>query len=373
MTNDWRNVAKPTVSFLTYDFTITSPPVEPNGCAWYRCWLPMKQLEKAGWETGMGFPGWNDDHGLGLLVKGDKAIHGWDVIVLKLIMLGSIAEKIDKAKEMGQKIVVDIDDWFEGLAKSNLAYQMTDPKKNPKNNREHYMHIIENSDAIITSTPFLYYFYKNTKGHKNVYMVRNGIDINDPNRWKQRNDHSRWLPKFGWVGATPWRSNDLETLAPFFGDFLKNNHLTFHHSGAIKNANEAGDQLKIPKSIKTTKQPMEKISNYPSMFRKIDVGLVPLNDVKFNHAKSCIKGLEYAAAGVPFIASWSPEYELLESQGVGRVARNENEWMQHMEDLLNPNTRKEDVRRNLEGIKKYQSMEVRRPEWEEVISQIREQ
>ena len=363
-------MAKPTVSFLTYDFTLGSKPIEPNGCAWYRCYLPMKELEQAGWDTGIGFPGWNPDHGFGLLVPDNKAIHGWDVIVLKLIMLESIASKIDDAKAMGQKIAVDIDDWFEGLSESNLAYKMTDPETNPKNNRDHYMYIIENADAIITSTPFLYDFYKNEKGYKNVYMVRNGIDLP---RWNQRKDHSRWLPQFGWVGATPWRSNDLEQLSPWFGTFLEKNHLTFHHSGAIKNAKEAKDQLGIPKHIKSTKQPMEKISKYPSLFRRIDVGLVPLNDVGFNHAKSSIKGLEYAAAGVPFIASWSPEYELLEQQGVGRVARNEREWIGHAEELLDPRVRKEDVERNLEGIKKYQSMEVRRSEWDEVINQIKNQ
>ena len=363
-------MGNPTVSFLTYDFTLGSKPVEPNGCAWYRCYLPMKELEQAGWDTGIGFPGWNEEHGFGLLVPDNKAIHGWDVIVLKLIMLESVASKIHEAKKMGQKIAVDIDDWFEGLSESNLAHKMTDPEMNPRNNRNHYMYIIENADAIITSTPFLYDFYKNEKGYEHVYMVRNGIDIP---RWQQRKDHSRWLPQFGWVGATPWRSNDLEQLSPWFGTFLEKNHLSFHHSGAIKNAKEAKDQLGIPKSVKTSKQPMEKISNYPSMFRKIDVGLVPLNDVGFNHAKSSIKGLEYAAAGVPFIASWSPEYELLEQQGVGRVARNEKEWIGHAEELLDPRVRKEDVERNLEGIKKYQSMEVRRSEWDEVINQIREQ
>ncbi|MDA0900220.1 MAG: hypothetical protein O3B35_04240 [Proteobacteria bacterium] len=330
----------------------------------------MKELEQAGWDTGIGFPGWNPDHGFGLLVPDNRAIHGWDVIVLKLIMLESVASKIHEAKKMGQKIAVDIDDWFEGLSKSNLAHKMTDPEMNPRNNRDHYMYIIENADAIITSTPFLYDFYKNEKGYEHVYMVRNGIDIP---RWQQRKDHSRWLPQFGWVGATPWRSNDLEQLSPWFGTFLEKNHLSFHHSGAIKNAKEAKDQLGIPKSIKTSKQPMEKISNYPSMFRKIDVGLVPLNDVGFNHAKSSIKGLEYAAAGVPFIASWSPEYKLLEQQGVGRVARNEREWIGHAEELLDPLVRKEDVERNLEGIKKYQSMEVRRSEWDEVMHQIKNQ
>jgi len=328
----------------------------------------MKQLEKIGWDVGIGFPGWNDEHGFGLLIPEEKAIHGWDIIVFKLIMLQSIEEKMDAAKSLGQKIVVDIDDWFEGLAKSNLAHKMTDPEINHKNNRDHYMKIINNSDAIITSTPFLYDFYTKEKGMKNVYMVRNGIDLD---RWKQRNDYSRGLPQVGWVGATPWRSNDLEQLSSFIGPFLEKNRLSFHHSGHIKNAPYAKNQLGIPKSVKTTQQPMEKISGYPQLFRKIDIGLVPLNDIEFNYAKSCIKGLEYAAAGVPFIASYSPEYEILEKQGIGRVAKNEREWIGHLEELLDPRVRKEDVERNLEGIKKYQTMEVRGYEWDEVMHEIR--
>lgn len=361
---------KPTVSFLTYDWAMQVKPIEPNGCAWYRCHLPMKELEKHGWDVGMGFPGWNDDHGFGMLVPDKKAIHGWDIIVFKLIMLETVANKMEKARELGQKIVVDIDDWFEGLSETNLAYKTTDPEANPRNNREHYMKIIDSADAIITSTPFLYDFYKNTKGMKNVYMVRNGIDYS---RWIPRKDHARGLPQFGWVGATPWRSNDLEQLVPFFGQFLEKNRLSFHHAGHIKNARYAKDQLQIPSSVKTTTEPMQPISRYPQLFRKIDVGIVPLNDVGFNHAKSGIKGLEYSAAGVPWIASYSPEYALLEEQGIGRVAKNEREWMGHMEELLDHRVRKEDVERNIENIKKYQSMEVRGDDWDTVMRQILEQ
>lgn len=360
---------KPTVSFLTYDWSFGTEPLQPNGCAWYRCFLPMKELEKFGWDTGIGFPGYNDEHGFGLLVPDNKAIHGWDVIVFKLIMLDSVASKLKEAKEMGQKIVVDIDDWFEGLAETNLAHKMTNPENNPRNNRDHYMYIINNADAIITSTPFLYDFYKNKKGMKNVFMVRNGIDVD---RWTQRKDNSRWLPKVGWVGATPWRSKDLETLQPWFGQFLEKNHLPFHHSGHIKNANYAKNQLGVPRSVKTTEEGMQPIATYPELFRKLDIGMVPLSNVEFNHAKSTIKGLEYSAAGVPFIASYSPEYALLEEQGIGRVANNAQEWIGHLEELLDPKIRKEDAERNLEGVKKLHTMEARGADWNEVMHQIRE-
>ena len=234
---------KNSVCFLTFDWAYGTDPIEPNGCAWYRCILPSKELKNHEWETGVGFPGWNEEHGFGMLIPGDKAIHGWDIIIFKLVMLKTIAEKREAAQKLGQKIIVDIDDWFEGLDKTNLAHKLTDPERNPDNNRDHYLDIIYNADGIITSTPFLYDFYKNEKNMKNVFLVRNGIDLP---RWRQRNDHSRWLPKVGWVGATPWRSMDLETMSPWFGQFLEKNHLSFHHSGHIINANVAKDQLGIP-------------------------------------------------------------------------------------------------------------------------------
>lgn len=359
----------PTVSFLTYDWAFGTDPLEPNGCAWYRCYLPMKELENHGWVTGIGFPGYNEEHGFGMLIPDEKAVHGWDIIVLKLIMLRSVADKVDEAREKGQKIVVDIDDWFEGLEKTNMAYTMTDPEKNPDNNREHYMKIINSADAIITSTPFLYDFYVNEKKMKNVFMVRNGIDID---RWKRRNDHSRFLPTVGWVGATPWRSMDLESIAPFFGDYMAKSRMPFHHSGNILNAPKAADQLGIPKSVKTSYEPMQPISRYPQLFRKIDIGIVPLNNVKFNHAKSTIKGLEYAAAGVPFVASYSPEYELLEQQGIGRVAYSGAEWIAHLSELEDPRVRKQEVEKNYENLLASQTMKVRGSDWNEVMLQIRE-
>lgn len=355
------------VAFLTLDWTKNTNPIEPNGCAWYRCYLPMLELHDQGWEIGMGMPEYEEEHGFGVFKSKDLVYYGWDIIVLKLIMLKSVAE-IMKNKKPNQKIVVDIDDFFEGLQPTNLAWQNTDPEKNPENNRQHYWDIIDHADAIITSTQFLYDFYTKEKGYKNVFLVRNGIDIE---RWQRRRDHSRWMPVFGWVGATPWRSNDLEQMNPFFGKFLEKNRLEFHHSGHIKEINiSAADLMGLPNTIKFTHEPRRVLSQYPQMFRKIDVGIVPLNDIPFNHAKSTIKGLEYTAAGVPFIASYSPEYKLLADQGVGRVAHSQEEWEQHLNELLDPVIRKNDIERNYELVKQNHSIKSRAKDWDEVMTNI---
>lgn len=358
---------QPNIAFLTFDWAWGTKPLQPNGCAWYRCLLPSRELKNHNWGTGIGFPGFNDEFGFGLMVEDERAIHGWDVIVFKLIMHQRILDVMQKAKDMGQTIVVDIDDWHDGLEKTNRAYEATDPEKNSENNRDIYNKIISLADALIVSTPFLGEYY--SRMNKNVYMVRNGIDLH---RWKQKGVNFIEKPVIGWVGATPWRSSDLESVADSVGRFINNNGLTFHHSGHLQtNAELAADQLGIDKE-KTTTLPLMPILDYPKLFEPIDIGIVPLNNVPFNYAKSFIKGLEYVAAGVPFVSSWSPEYEFLAEYGVGRVAKTQAEWDYHLNELMDPLMRRDEAELNLENVKNLFTMEKRGNEWDHVYRSILE-
>jgi len=325
----------------------------------------MDQLKNLGWVTGLGFPGFTQDKGFGLIIQDGKIIHGWDIIVFKLLMQREVLEYMPRAKELGQKIVVDVDDWFDGLSPSNRAYEATDPQKNPNNNREVYSEIIMRADAVITSTPFLYEYYSAKRS--NVYMVRNGIDIE---RWKPRKITQNHRIKIGWVGATPWRSNDLEELSTFMGPYLQSRRMMFHHSGHTGNgAPTAASQLNIPSNLAKT-MPLVPIGSYPKLFEPIDIGIVPLSNVKFNHAKSFIKGLEYAAAGVPFVSSYSPEYEYLAKEGeIGRVAYTDDDWVYHFDELRDRQMRIDEASHNLERLKDF-TMSARGPEWDSVFKKI---
>jgi hypothetical protein len=360
---------KGSIAFLTLDWAVGTNPLEPNGCAWYRCHLPMLELEKRGWNVAMAPPEYHYKHGFGAYYSKEEIVYGWDIVVLKLIMMKSAADILENKDLFKQKVVVDIDDFYEGLTESNVAYHTTSPEKNENVNREHYWRIIEAADYLITSTQFLYDFYTKEKGFTNVFLVRNAIDID---RWKKRNDHARGLPTIGWVGATPWRSGDLETLSPWFGSFLEKNHLGFHHSGHIeaKNIPTAMQQLGVLPSTKVTKQERLPLSKYPQLFRKFDIGIVPLNDIPFNHAKSTIKGLEYAASGIPFVASYSPEYKILEGQGMGRVANSEEDWISCLNDLLDPKIRKMEVEKNYEILKSFHTISFRGDSWNDIMEKI---
>jgi len=318
-----------------------------------------------GWIGGMGFPGISEELGLGLLVNEKQAVHGFDLIVLKLIMHKKVADLMDRIKELGQKVIVDVDDHFHELSKHNRAHQATDPTTNPDQNREHYFKIIEKADAITVSTPFLLDFYGAKRN--SVYMIRNGIDIG---RWRRRVDSARKNPVVGWVGATPWRSGDLESISPFFGEILIKNKMRFHHSGHTNESPLASEQLKLDPKI-CSFSGMRPILDYPKMFENIDIGIVPLNDVPFNHAKSYIKGLEYAAAGVPFIASATPEYSILAKGGVGRVAESPEDWERHLSELADPKVRAADVAKNLDNLPKF-AMQKTGSDWNDTFSSILE-
>ncbi len=356
---------KPTIGFMTHDWAWGTDPLEPNGCCYYRCTLPSNELNKRGWFTAVGFPGYGADKGFGMLMADSRSVHGWDIIVFKLLMQREVLEKMPLAQAMGQKLVVDVDDWFDGLAETNRAFQSTDPEKNPDNNREIYAQIIMQADAVITSTPFLFDYY--AKKRNNVFMVRNGIDSE---RYTRRQVRFPKKSNVGWVGATHWRSNDLEQLSGFMNDYLKSQNATFHHSGHSISAPSAHELLKIDEK-RFTHSPMAPISLYPRLFSHMDIGTIPLNNIQFNHAKSFIKGLEYAAAGVPFITSYSPEYEFLVSEGIGRMARTDEEWVYHLNELMNHEMRVDEMHENRRLLTKF-DMSARGDDWDATMRVILE-
>jgi hypothetical protein len=70
-------------------------------------------------------------------------------------------------------------------------------------------------------------------------------------------------------------------------------------------------------------------------------------------AKSNIKGLEYAAAGIPFVASPTPSYLELKEDGIGLVARKRRHWKPLLSSLRDPEQRLLAAKTNREKVDKY--------------------
>ena len=350
------------VAFITDDFSPNINPPLPGGCAYYRCFLPMQTL---GVETRLGRPAWTGMDGFGVMESRTRAQFGFDVVYIKLLMSRQIPYQIAAAQKLGQKIVVDIDDFYDDLPESNLAFKATDPTLSKHVNRDHYRRVIEAADRVTVATQFLYDYYSQI--HPDVRLVRNGIL---PNEFTPRKVLNR-KPVVGWVGGIPWRGGDLETLRGWLPEFLDKHDLMFHHSGHAEkvpgqdNVPAFADVVGIDKSRVTT-SPLKLINEYPSLF-SFDIGLIPLNDIPFNHAKSFLKGIEYSAANIPFIAQGLPEYQLLHGMGTGRVAFSDADWAHHATQLLDYGTRKRDARINRENVLRDHTIMCRENDWQSAL------
>lgn len=336
--------------FITRDFSGIFPNLIPGGCAYYRSFLPMAV-------TGnkiIGPPVFDPLQGFGIKDSFTTGLFGFKQISLKLIMDRWTAKQIELAQNLKQTIIVDVDDYYEGLTPANKAYLLSHPEHNKISNRENYEKAIAAADLIVVSTPFLLDYYSSK--YPNVVMVRNGVNMEQFTPMK----HKTSRPTLGWTGSIAFRNNDLEQLREWLPDFLEEHDLYFHHAGAAGDISFADVTGINPTRLRTS--PIVPITEYANGF-KFDIGLVPLNPIPFNEAKSNIKGLEYAASGIPFIASDTGEYRLLAEDGVGILATTPDDWRSAAETLLDRHQRQQYSIRGVEVVRANWSIEARANEW----------
>jgi len=67
-----------------------------------------------------------------------------------------------------------------------------------------------------------------------------------------------------------------------------------------------------------------------------DIGVIPLRDTAFNRCRTPIKALEYAARGIPSVASdIEPYREFIVDGETGYLVRTEEEWRKRLTELIN--------------------------------------
>jgi glycosyltransferase involved in cell wall biosynthesis len=272
---------------------------------------------------------WKAD-GVAQIQTEDKKFVKPDLIILQRIMIDGVPELLTMAKNAGQIIVNDIDDWYWGLDPRNQAFNAAHPKKSPKENVNHYRAVVSKSDLIITSTPYLQTRLMDMF-NKTIPVVVSSNYV-DTNRFSVVEQHEDFV-KIGWAGSTGHRSGDLQTLRGVLSRVASDPYVKLHHSGAHPGAPAFSSEAGV-EGFELTTSPLATYDTYPSLLN-FDVGIVPLSDTPFNYAKSDIKGLEYAASGIPFVSSYSPSYEsLMKDWGSGFfVAKKPNDWIKSLNKL----------------------------------------
>lgn len=343
-------------------------PRPPGGSGWMRAHLPARALEELGHDVvvGSGVAVAPTGRLVPLSHEGKLLMVEPDVLLAQRWMNRQAAQATRDARAAGQVVVQDVDDWFWGLDPANAAHKHTSKAADPENNRVLYAANVAAATAVSVSTEFLARRIRERFGVPTV-LLRNMID----------------RPAFpvqpvrpvtdgivvGWVGAIGWRSGDLETLRGVLDPFLESCGGTFVHHGTFPHDTDtAAARFGVASERTGPSRWSVPPIDYPELLDGFDVGIVPLADKPFNHAKSWIKGLEYAAAGVPFVAYRTREYEQL---GCGLLARTPGEWRAALEQLRDPAERERQRARGLE-VAAANDLRRRGVEWERALATLLE-
>jgi hypothetical protein len=268
---------------------------------------------------------------------------------------------LGSAHRSHQAVVVDFDDWFWDAPDSVLAWQGDEFLAW----RESVPRMVVSSDLVTASTPYIASQVAGWEGVPPVRVVRNALDRD---RWggPERIDDG---PVIGYAGSLYGHEQDVRLLHGWLGPFVERHDLRIVHFGSHPSLPPFAATAGVdPARVRERPgQPWDAYAGSHPM-AGMDIGLVPLVARPFNEAKSALKGMEYAACGVPFVASSSPEYrwygsgvlvgDTFEDQGAER-------WIAALESLLDPARRVEVAAEQSERVA-VEDMAVRWTDWERV-------
>lgn len=321
-------------------------PTDFDGSGHYRCLAPGRQLaQQYGWDVAIPpFSSQEREDGW-LIVQYQFSIDppnpDADVFVLQRRLERQFNEGgIDALQRQGRRVVVETDDGYMHLPAYNPAYNGSDPKHNAEINRDWFHLGIRKADAVSVSTPALAECY--SKLNPNVTVVPNYLDWLMWENVEQQSEVERPKVRVGWMGVLYWREGDLKILQGLLGPWLeRNKHVEFVAAGDPA----VHDLLGVPADQRIS-IPQDAFRNgmVPDITATMDVGLVPLVMNRFNEEKSWLKGLEYAACGIPCVASPTESYRSWVEPGVnGFLAKRGHDWIRHLDLLVND----DELRRNM--------------------------
>ena len=306
-----------------------------GGAGWARLGQYVPHFQEAGLNPVVGILWQQDD---GLYIENDKGTKVRpDIVIIQRLMHATVDEASRFGQSKGQVVINDVDDWYWGLDPRNAAFKASHPKLNTQENTTYYAKAIAASSFITTSTPYLAQRLQK-RVNCPIVLLPNYIDVSRFTPVTQSAE-----PTIGWAGSTEHRSGDLEVLRGVLGPVARDHGYKVHHGGAYLDGALQFHDLVGMEEDEVTTAPRCLAEDYPGLLT-FDVGIVPLRESPFNHAKSAIKGLEYAASGIPFVASDSDSYvklwEKWDREGFF-IAQRPNEWRRHLARLRDLNLRLE--------------------------------
>lgn len=374
-------------------------PCDIDGSGCYRLLFPGRELTKRGMEAKM--PPYTIEQkkdGSRIVYFPMELLPDADIYVVQRRMEVAWVQLAKKLRAMGKIVISETDDYFLGTPSYNPALRGTSPYKrsfavemNEKgqqeivaikrerrtsrtmggnvfvSSRDEMHRVFANSSAMVVSTPFLAETY--SRFNKDITVIPNYLDWEMWERVTPQYEVERKKVRVGWMGKMKWRAGDLAVLYGLLGPWLER-HPEVEFVAAGEPDEKTHDFLGIPKDQRVVydEAPFLDVADITATF---DIGLVPLEYNNFNEAKSHLKGMEYAACGIPCIATPTESYRNWVTDGEnGFLARRPRDWLRHLETLVSDDALRRRMGRAARAKASDHTIQKRVGEWERYFTSV---
>lgn len=327
---------------------------DSGGCGFYRMRAPAEAIAKLGVDvtidTEVEVSAYTNSEGL---VTVDEVKTDADLIIFQRPLDNAMSAVIKQAKRQGIATMVEIDDDFSTVHARNVAHDAMAGKTSGNQWVETAASL---ADHVSISTPQLAKYAR----HGRYSILRNCVPNSIFETSTPKSDQS-W-PRIGWTGTVQTHPTDLQVTRGRVSDVLKTNGLPFN---VIGDGEMVATNLGLaPETSVFATGWVQLDMYYQYLYSFLDIGIVPLELSPFNQAKSYLKGLEYAALGIPFVASATREYELLAVNGIGKIAKSPGDWRKHLQRMIDRPAETERIaRESRDRIEAQFTYSVNAPKW----------
>lgn len=310
-------------------------PADTTGCGTYRMIWPAQAVKQArpNWtvdiyephsiEVGL------DRRGKITTLRGIDQLNSVDLIVLQRLGKPTDPQLVHTLQTHGITVVVDSDDAMWCIDRENYAHKHWEQPNQHWRNLDQSMSL---ADLTTVTTDLLSRRYGK---HGRTVKLPNCVPGRVVGTSNTRDQYDLTYT-LGWVGFTKTHPRDLTPAAAAVQKHLASGGKL----RVIGDATGAAKQWGVPPNSVDQIGPYDLDLSYYAALSAVDVGLVPLENNQFNHGKSYLKALEYAAVGVPVVASPTPANRELARTVPIILADNDTEWVDAIELLSDPNERK---------------------------------
>ena len=311
-----------------------------KGCGFYRMLVPANEIKKQDLANVVVNFGWDW-----------KMVEWAHIIIIQRMTDVEAYESIDHAHSLGKKIIYELDDYVNAISPTNPSFNFWSPF-GPNLGR--CLKIMQKCDAMQVTTKRLQKEFSLWNPRTEVlpnYLDKTLWDMPawQASHWdafyKKKNDG---IIRIGWAGAAS-HYEDLQLIEQVITKICQkyqNVHFCLMgYNGESKRGANLFRNISPVTSIcpyckhggQLEKIPGIDLLYYPSKLKEcaFDIGIAPLIETGFNQCKSSLKVLEYAATGIPVVATRMKPYSESVKEGyTGFLANTGKEWFDSLELLI---------------------------------------